>query len=648
MPGLQPTRRPNNVALLHVSQPTEGGVSRCLIDYVEHQVARGLSVAVACPSSGPLASEITDRGAAHVRWEASREPGRQAPTEIRSLGRIVRDLRPRIVHLHSSKAGLAGRLAIHGAFPTIFQPHCWSFQACTGLTRQAALAWERMAARWADVVVCVSRAEAHLGVAAGIRARYRVVVNGIDLSAWREASAEEKSAARKRLELGNEPLVVCVGRLQRQKGQDVLLEAWPEVLEHTPEATLVLVGDGPDRATIERRLASQARLIGHTERVSEWLAAADVVAIPSRWEAMPLTLLEAMARSRSVVASDVGGVRETLGRDSGAVVPVEDPHALARALVERIRDPALARAEGWSARQRVEQQRGLQQALEALDSVYEELLPDSLRSRLPPQAINPPGRQADPSDRNPPLPNAHGLGVLRTMRDTLAGQLPPRYETPWRAVFDASLEEVLVPGMDVLDVGAGRQPTLPSASRPPGCVYVGLDLSGTELASAAPGSYDREVVADVVQRIPELEEGFDLVLSWQVLEHVAPLRVTLDNLRSYLRPQGRLIAHFSGTFSVFGLLNRVLPFGATRWIVHRVLGRDPNSVFPAHYDQCWDSALQRLLQPWSDWRVVPRFLGASYFWFARPLQALYVGYEEWARRKPHRNLATHYLVVAVK
>ncbi|MGB0100594.1 MAG: exopolysaccharide biosynthesis polyprenyl glycosylphosphotransferase, partial [Nocardioides sp.] len=115
--------------VLHVSMPTTEGVAQVLTGYVRDQIARGWTVTVACPSSGWLADASRTSGAQVVRWEASRNPGPGLLREIRRLRRIVNETRPDVVHLHSAKAGMAGRLLLRGVVPTILQPHAWSFQA---------------------------------------------------------------------------------------------------------------------------------------------------------------------------------------------------------------------------------------------------------------------------------------------------------------------------------------------------------------------------------------------------------------------------------------------------------------------------------------------------------------------------------------
>ncbi|MDQ1713751.1 MAG: hypothetical protein QOE45_3201 [Frankiaceae bacterium] len=350
--------------VLHVAQPVDAGVARCVADFAAEQRAAGLDARVACPPDGPLPSWLRDAGVPYAAWPATRSPGPSVPAETRRLARILREAAPDVVHLHSSKAGLAGRLALRGARPTVFQPHAWSFAAVTGPVRAASLAWERLAARWADAVVCVSAAERDDGVAAGVRPRsWEVVPNGVDLDRW---TVRDRHAARERLGLdADAPLAVCVGRLSKQKGQDVLLAAWPSV--DVPEARLVLVGDGPLGAALTVSAPPRVMLAGRRDDVADWYAAADVVVVPSRWEGMALTPLEALACGRPVVATDVTGMREVLGGEG--LVPPGDPAALAGAVSAALRSP------GSPASHRARATRfDLRDTTAAIRSVYDRLV----------------------------------------------------------------------------------------------------------------------------------------------------------------------------------------------------------------------------------------------------------------------------------
>jgi glycosyltransferase involved in cell wall biosynthesis len=276
------------------------------------------------------------------------------------------------VHLHSGKAGLVGRLVVRDRIPTVFQPHAWSFLAPRSGVQGASLRWERYAARWSTELVCVSTTERQLGESLGIHAPTTVIPNGIDLTEYRPAGSRDRVHARKLLGLDDAPTLVCVGALIVQKGQQDLLADWPRLLARVPEAQLVLVGDGPDRRALERLASGMegVTFAGSRTDVPLWIAAADVVVVPSRWEGMALVPLEAMACARSVVATDVNGVVDSVPPAAGAIVALDDPASLTDALAERLLDPVLAEEEGWRGRSHVELHHDVTTSARELARVY--------------------------------------------------------------------------------------------------------------------------------------------------------------------------------------------------------------------------------------------------------------------------------------
>ncbi|MCS0604979.1 glycosyltransferase [Streptomyces sp. LP11] len=392
--------------VLHVAQPVDGGVARVVADLVRAQVAAGLRVAVACPG-GELATAVRELPGVEVcDWRAGRSPGPGLPGEVRRLARLIEEVRPELVHAHSAKAGLAARLALRGRVPTVFQPHAWSFEAVTGPTAAVALRWERWGARWADRVLCVSEAERGTGERAGIRAAYRVVPNGIDTARFTPAGPGG----------GGSPHVVCVGRLCRQKGQDVLLRAWDTVRAAHPGARLTLVGDGPAHEVLRRSAHPSVHFAGAVTDVLPWYRAADLVVLPSRWEGMALVPLEAQACGRPVVLTDVDGARESLPPAPAApastgpapagpippgpipagpippapatlapaapapapaapcLVPSEDPAALAAAVTALLADPALRASLGDQGRRHVLSTHDVRHTAERIAALYREVL----------------------------------------------------------------------------------------------------------------------------------------------------------------------------------------------------------------------------------------------------------------------------------
>ncbi|WP_190232765.1 glycosyltransferase [Streptomyces avicenniae] len=371
---------PRALTVAHLVQPVEGGVARVVTDLVRAQTEAGLRAVVLCPSGGPLTRAAEAAGAETRLWLAGRKPGADLPWEVFCAARLLRRLRPDVVHLHSAKAGLAGRLAVRGRVPTVHQPHAWSFQAVGGPTAAWARRWERHAARWTARLLCVSEAERETGLRAGIDGRYAVVPNGIETDRYPHAGGVARRQARAALSAVHAlpqrvPLVVCVGRLTRQKGQDLLLRAWPEVAARVPGARLALIGDGPERDALRRAAGPGVLVAGHSDDVLPWYVAADVVVQPSRWEGMALAPLEAMAVGRPVVVTDVGGARECLpdGHQARCLVPPEDPGALAGALAALLGDAHLRRVLGDEAAAHVRAAHDVRRTAAACVRLYREL-----------------------------------------------------------------------------------------------------------------------------------------------------------------------------------------------------------------------------------------------------------------------------------
>lgn len=371
----------SRLTVFHLVQPVEGGVARVVTDLVRQQVRAGIQPVVACPPHGRLPGLAAQAGAVVHPWPAGRAPGPGLATEVRAAARLIRDSGPHVVHAHSAKAGLAGRLAVRGRVPTVFQPHAWSFDAVRGRTAELALTWERYGTRWSTRTLCVSESERRAGEEAGIRARWSVIRNGIDLTHFTAHGTPGRAAARGALPEpfrtpAGTPLVVCVGRLCRQKGQDVLLRAWPTVAGAVPGARLLLVGDGPDAAQLRRGAPPGVLFAGDRADTRPWLYAADLAVLPSRWEGMALAPLEAMACGLPVVVSDVSGARESLppGQEPYALVPPEDPPALAAALVRLLTQPELRGDLGRRAEEHIRATSDVRGTAAAVLGLYQELL----------------------------------------------------------------------------------------------------------------------------------------------------------------------------------------------------------------------------------------------------------------------------------
>jgi glycosyltransferase involved in cell wall biosynthesis len=166
---------------------------------------------------------------------------------------------------------------------------------------------------------------------------------------------------------------VCVGRLCRQKGQDVLLEAWSQIAK--PDRTLTLIGGGPELEPLRARWAGpDIRFEGETDRRTalDWMAAADIVVLPSRWEGLALVPLESLAVGTPVVATEVNGACEVLTSEVGSVVAVDDPAQLAAA-VDRWLDRTDTGEVRQLCRRRVTDAFDVQDTLAAIDRALREI-----------------------------------------------------------------------------------------------------------------------------------------------------------------------------------------------------------------------------------------------------------------------------------
>jgi glycosyltransferase involved in cell wall biosynthesis len=201
-----------------------------------------------------------------------------------------------------------------------------------------------------------------------------VVRNGIDVP---PTARSRNPALRAELVRGRPDYVVLTpARLHEQKGHAYLLAAAAQV----PEATFVLAGEGPLRAELERlagelNIADRCVFLGYRSDVSDLLAAADLLALPSLFEGLPVSVLEAMAAERPVVATAIGGTDEAVTHElTGLLVPPRDPAALAAAIRRLRADPPLARRLAAAGRERVEREFSSWVTAHDVMQIYDEVM----------------------------------------------------------------------------------------------------------------------------------------------------------------------------------------------------------------------------------------------------------------------------------
>lgn len=317
-------------------------------------------------------------GSLGVRVVAFPSRGFLSPTRALRLLRFLRRGAFDVLHAHLVRATILGVLAGRAAsIPTVATLH--NTRSNRRLPDAIRIAEARVLRHVADRVVAVGweTARAHRERLGG--RPIQVIPNAV--AEVRRLSAAERAAARSELGVGaDELLVIAVGRLHPQKAFGVLLRALQLVIEDGHPVQLRIAGTGrleqPLRREVERLgLGERVRLLGLRDDVPRLLAASDVYASSAAWEGLPLATLEAMAAGLPIVATAVGDVTRVVDSASGILVPPGRPEALAQALSRLLRDPALRRASGAAARERVRVRHGTQAWARSLLALYEDLLP---------------------------------------------------------------------------------------------------------------------------------------------------------------------------------------------------------------------------------------------------------------------------------
>ncbi len=300
---------------------------------------------------------------------------------LRTVRRTLQGFAPDIVHAHSSKAGVLGRVAAAGnpnSPATVYTPHAFSFVMNVSPARRALyLAVERRLGRSTDRLIAVCESERQVALAAGVIAPERCVVvrNGVPPPVPTAAGPAANTAIPELPPAAT--VILCVGDLRAQKGHVYAAAAIRQVARSLPAAHLLIAGEGPRSAAIREaagEAAGHVHLLGHRDDIPQLLARCDVFCQPSLWEGCPYALLEAAAAGRALVGSDVPGVSDILqGGRCGWPVRPADEKALAAALCQALRDPAARAARGRAAAALVAEQYTLGGMVARTAELYAEL-----------------------------------------------------------------------------------------------------------------------------------------------------------------------------------------------------------------------------------------------------------------------------------
>ena len=191
--------------------------------------------------------------------------------------------------------------------------------------------------------------------ASGIPAERRFFLpNGVDTEHFTPAAAREKTRLKQELGIAEGPCGIYVGRLSPEKRVDLLLDTWPLVRSRQPRATLLILGDGPQKKALETAAPPGVRFPGQVRDVAPYLQAADVFLLPSQTEGLSNALLEAMASGLAVIVTSVGGAADLIThQENGWLIPADDGENLTEAVRELFRQQGLRQKMGRAARETI-------------------------------------------------------------------------------------------------------------------------------------------------------------------------------------------------------------------------------------------------------------------------------------------------------
>ena len=286
-----------------------------------------------------------------------------------------------IVHTHSSKAGILGRLAAAwvGVPVVIHTVHGWGFhEGQNPLVKNVYCALERFCARWTGALIAVSEENKRYGLAHGIgnENQYHVIHSGIDPAAFK-VSKERVALIRKKLGLGGRPTVLVLSNFKSQKSPMTVVEVLEKLATKVPDVVLLWAGDGGGRSAVEQAIRAKglekhARLLGWRTDVADLLGASDVLLLTSIYEGLPRVVLQAMAAKKPVVATAVSGTPEAVKKDeTGFLREPGDVEGMAVDLACLLVDPELSKKMGAAGRKRLTGSFKIDEMLKEIEKLYE-------------------------------------------------------------------------------------------------------------------------------------------------------------------------------------------------------------------------------------------------------------------------------------
>jgi glycosyltransferase involved in cell wall biosynthesis len=289
---------------------------------------------------------------------------------IKKIRGILIEEKPDIVHCHSSGAGFVGRLATKNKIPTFFTAHGWGFNIGVPFTQKCiAIFAEKYVSKYCEKIICVSQFVRDLGLKYKIakKEKFEIIYNGVDV------------VEKKLYNLKNKKIkILFVGRLAEPKEPLILLKVYQKLSdEFKQNLEINIVGDGPKKKElslfVKKNNLENVNLLGNLPRSSVFdiMTESNIFVLISKYEGLPMTILEAMSVGLPIIASDVGGVKEVVNKNNGFLLKNNSVQELKIVLDKLINNKKLREKMGETSKERVLEKFSLIEMLEKTDKVYE-------------------------------------------------------------------------------------------------------------------------------------------------------------------------------------------------------------------------------------------------------------------------------------
>ncbi len=376
-------KSPKKLKVMHLITKLElGGAQQNTLYCVGHHDRHLFDVSLACGKGGILDPEAAKIPRAKIFFlDCLRHPIHlfYDLVALFKLRALFKREKVDILHTHSSKAGILGRIAgrMAGVPVIIHTFHGFGFHdEQSFLVRKFFVTLERWTAKYSQALIAVSTQNVKKGLAnkIGQPRQYTVIHSGIPL---REFVKARSGKLRREIRISpTTPLVGMVACLKPQKAPVDFVLAAAEVHRQRPEVQFILAGDGELRPEVQKAVRDQGlgkviRLLGWRRDVPEIMADLDILTLSSLWEGLPRVFPQAMACAKPIVATAVDGALEAIqnGRQ-GYLVPPHEPKALAKRIVDLVTNPGLAKRMGLSGRTKALQEFDIQKMVKDIEKVY--------------------------------------------------------------------------------------------------------------------------------------------------------------------------------------------------------------------------------------------------------------------------------------